>query len=72
MCLNDLREAQEFADYILNHRSHDKKTEQRRLEHLAFTTALIISYSRSFTTGNNNNAPRKSSKSQLLGLEVKH
>jgi hypothetical protein len=55
ICLNDLRDARKFVIYILKRELHDKKTELRQLEHLAFDTSLIISYARSFKRSNNFN-----------------
>src|SRR2546426_539151 len=51
--LNDLRDARKFVAYILKKGLHDKKTELKQLEHLAFNTSLIISYSRPFKSSNN-------------------
>lgn len=59
--LFDLRDAQNFAAYILKHSLHDKKTELRQLQHLAFNTSLIISYSRPFKGSNNFTGKDKSS-----------
>ena len=59
--LSDFREARKFAAYILKHRLHDKKTELRQLEHLAFNTSLIISYSRPFRCNKNFEGQPKSS-----------
>lgn len=59
--LIDLRDARKFAAYILSRKLHDKKTELRQLEHLAFNTALIITYSRPFKGSNNFKGQAKSS-----------
>lgn len=66
--LNDLRDARRFADYILKRGLHDKKTELRKLEHLAFNTSLIVSYSRPFKSSHNFKGQGKSS---LDGCEDK-
>jgi hypothetical protein len=65
--LFDLREARKFADYILKRTLHSKKSELRQLEHLAFNTSLIISYSRPFKRSYN----FKDEGSSLEGYEKK-
>lgn len=59
--LFDLREARKFAAYILKRTLHTKKSELRQLEHLAFNTSLIISYSRPFKRSYNFKGEGKSS-----------
>ena len=66
--LNDLRDARKFAAYIIKRGLHDKKTELRKLEHLAFNTALIVSYSRPFKSSQHFKGQGKSS---LDGYEHK-
>lgn len=70
--LNDFREARKFASYILNEDLHAiKKTararERQRLEHLAFNTSLIISYSRPFKASYNFKGQPKFSLQNSLG-----
>jgi hypothetical protein len=60
--LKDLRQAGEFATYILEERLHEKKeTKQRRLVHLAFATSLVVAYSRSFKRSKNLKGQREPS-----------
>src|SRR6266850_6323743 len=64
--LNDFRNARRFAVYILRQKLHEKKKTQlartrQQLVHLAFNTALIISYSRPFHGNYNLKGQPKSS-----------
>ena len=53
--LSDFRTALRFAEFILEKKLHEKKTDQSRLVHLAFDTSLVISYARPF--GRNRERP---------------
>ena len=51
--LKDFMQSRKFADYVLQRELPSKKGSTLRLIHLAFNTALIVSYARPFT-GNQN------------------
>ena len=48
LIVGDLRDAREFADYILTRRLHEKHGQTKELIHRAFNLSMIISYSRPF------------------------
>ena len=47
--LRDFRHSREFVRYILEKKLHDKTSKQAELVHLAFETAMIVSYWRPFS-----------------------